>query len=46
MIDHAEARAQRLFTADKMVEGTLAVYREVLTARSAPSIEMKKRHAA
>jgi glycosyltransferase involved in cell wall biosynthesis len=30
MVDRALARAERLFTADRMVEETLAVYRELL----------------
>jgi len=30
MVDRAQARAERLFTADRMVEGTLAVYRELV----------------
>ncbi len=46
MIDHAEARAARLFTADKMVEGTLAVYQEVLAATQSDAGHSKTRRAA
>ena len=46
MLDHAEARAARLFTADKMVEGTLAVYEEVLAANRLGNEAHKTRRAA
>jgi glycosyltransferase involved in cell wall biosynthesis len=46
MLDYAEARAARLFTADKMVEGTLAVYEEVLAANRSGDKGSKTRRAA
>ncbi len=46
MVDHAERRAERFFTADKMVDGTLAVYEELLAAGQSNGEALPFRRAA
>jgi glycosyltransferase involved in cell wall biosynthesis len=46
IVDRAELRAQQRFTARQMVEGTLAVYREVLASAQPAAIAKSRARAA